>query len=103
MPLPGAWRKGNSFAAAPWRAVALDLDHDGEVLGAALAAGLSDWADAVAEHFEFADARRRRSFAGLVLTAKEGAYIRRRAERSSRPFSEAGAWLAELAERESWE
>jgi len=33
----------------------------------------------------------------LVLTAIEGAYIRCRAERSSRPFREAGAWLSSLA------
>jgi hypothetical protein len=51
----------------------------------------------IARHFAQSDGRAARSFAGLLLTAFEGAYIRARAERSSRPFEEAGAWLAELA------
>jgi hypothetical protein len=53
---------------------------------------------AIEAHFPFNDRRRAKSFAGLLLTAIEGAYIRGRAERSSKPFREAGTWLAELAE-----
>lgn len=79
--------------------VALDLDADLDPLRAVLALAFSDWATGIARHFDFADARERRSFAGLVLTAIEGAYIRCRAERSSRPFKEAGVWIAELADR----
>jgi hypothetical protein len=52
----------------------------------------------IARHFDLGDPRRTKSFAGLVLTAIEGAYVRCRAERTSRPFREAGAWLAELAD-----
>jgi TetR/AcrR family transcriptional repressor of lmrAB and yxaGH operons len=79
--------------------VTLDLDADMDALRAVLDRAFSDWITAIVGHFRFADARKTRSFAGLVLTAIEGAYIRCRAERSSRPFREAGAWLAELAER----
>lgn len=79
-------------------AVSLDLDDDLEELRRVLAATLEEWAALIARHFDFGDARRTRSFAGLILTAIEGAHIRCRAERSSRPFKEAGAWLAGLAE-----
>lgn len=78
--------------------VSLDLDTDLEELRIVLAVAFSEWAALIARHFDFADARRTKSFAGLVLTTIEGAYIRCRAERSSRPFKEAGVWLAELAE-----
>ena len=39
-----------------------------------------------------------RSFAGLLVTAMEGAYIRGRADRSGDAFREAGAWLSRLVE-----
>jgi TetR/AcrR family transcriptional repressor of lmrAB and yxaGH operons len=78
--------------------VSLDLDEDLEDLRAVLAAAFAEWVALIARHFDFADARQTKSFAGMVLTAIEGAYIRCRAERTSRPFKEAGAWLAELAE-----
>lgn len=80
-------------------AVSLDLDPDLEELRVVLAAAFSEWLALIARHFDFSDDARTQSFAGLVLTNIEGAYIRCRAERSSRPFKEAGAWLAELAER----
>jgi TetR/AcrR family transcriptional regulator, lmrAB and yxaGH operons repressor len=51
----------------------------------------------MAHHFTDGDRRAAESFAGLLLTAIEGAYIRARAERRSRPFKEAGTWLAKLA------
>jgi TetR/AcrR family transcriptional regulator, lmrAB and yxaGH operons repressor len=81
--------------------VCLDLERDLEGLRIAIATSFSGWVELIAGHFTFRDARRARSFAGLVVTAIEGAYIRGRAERSSRAFREAGLWLAELAERES--
>lgn len=77
--------------------VSLDLDEDLGALREILAAALSDWAALIASHFDLGDDRRTRSFAGLVLTTIEGAYIRSRVERTSRPFREAGAWLAEIA------
>ena len=80
-------------------AVALDLDADLEALRLVLQGAFSSWISLIAQHFDFADARRNRSFAGLLLTTIEGAYIRCRVDRSSRPFKEAGEWLAELAQQ----
>ena len=90
---------GNFQASCAAGAVALDLDADLEELRLVLQGAFSKWISLVAQHFDFADARRNRSFAGLVLTAIEGAYIRCRVDRSNRPFKEAGEWLAELAEQ----
>jgi hypothetical protein len=45
--------------------------------------------------------RARESFAGLVISAIEGAYIRGRAERTRTAFVEAGEWLARLIEQEA--
>jgi len=80
-------------------AVILDLDDGLDALRVVLDRAFSDWITTIVGHFHFTDARKTRSFAGLALTAIEGAYIRCRAERSSRPFRETGTWLAELAER----
>jgi AcrR family transcriptional regulator len=81
--------------------VSLDLDEELEVVRATIEAAFSAWIDVIASRLGFEDKRRARSFAGLVLTTIEGAYIRGRAERSSRPFTEAGVWLGELADREA--
>ena len=77
--------------------VCLDLDADLEALRGVVADAFDAWAAVIARHFAQGNGRAARSFAGLLLTAFEGAYIRARAERSSRPFEEAGTWLAELA------
>ncbi len=81
--------------------VTLDLEAGLEDLRGALADAFADWVALIERHVDCGDARRTKSFASLILTAIEGAYIRCRAERSSRPFREAGAWLAELAVRRS--
>jgi len=65
-----------------------------------IAEAFADWTELIARHFAFRGTGRTNSFARLLLTTIEGAYIRGRAERSGRPFREAGAWLAELAARE---
>jgi hypothetical protein len=62
--------------------------------------GASQWIELISMHFPIRNAGKRKSFAGLVLTVIEGAFIRARAERSSRPFRDAAVWLAEIAERE---
>lgn len=90
----GEFRRSCAFGA-----VCLDLDTELDELRIVVAHAFEDWTQLIARHFDFGDARRERSFAGMVLTAIEGAYIRARAERSSRPFTEAGAWLADLAAR----
>lgn len=90
----GAFRKSCAFGT-----VSLDLDAELEGVRAVLKTAFSKWKSLLEEHFEFDDPRRAKSFAGLVLTNIEGAYIRCRVEHSSQPFREAGAWLAELAAR----
>jgi TetR/AcrR family transcriptional regulator, lmrAB and yxaGH operons repressor len=81
-------------------AVSLDLDDEVAGLREVLARALAAWTAQIADHFDFGDTRRARSFAGLLLTAIEGAYVRARAEGSSRAFREAGAWLAALARQD---
>jgi AcrR family transcriptional regulator len=76
--------------------VCLDLDEQLDELQPVLAGMFAKWIGTIAAHFDCGDRRRSESFAGLLLTAIEGAYIRSRAERSPRPFEEAGAWLARL-------
>jgi TetR/AcrR family transcriptional regulator, lmrAB and yxaGH operons repressor len=80
-------------------AVSLDLEADMEGLRPVLADALAEWIDVIAAHVDLGDTRRTRAFASLVMTTIEGAYVRARAERSKRPFLEAGEWMAELAAR----
>ena len=82
-------------------AVSLDLDPELEVVRAVVVRFFEDTIELIQRHFAFTDKRRARSFAGLLLTAIEGAYIRGRAEKSGRAFKDASIWLAELAEREA--
>lgn len=77
-------------------AVGLDLDHSLEPLRQRLASTLDGWVDEIAAAFDLGSARRTRAFAGFVLTAIEGAYVRARVERSPAAFTEAGEWLAAL-------
>lgn len=77
--------------------VSLDLRPGLEELRVVLASALSDWAALIERHVDLGDPQRTRSFSRFVITAIEGAYVRCRAERSSRPFTEAGTWLAGLA------
>lgn len=78
-------------------AVSLDLDAEVARLQPVLAGACTRWVDRIAAHFDLGDAKRTRSFASLVLTTIEGAYVRCRAERSRKPFTEAGEWLSRLA------
>lgn len=77
--------------------VCLDLNPESAGLRQVLERALDAWIAQIARHFDLGDAVQARSFAGLLMTAIEGAYIRARAEASSRAFREAGAWLALLA------
>jgi len=92
---------GGFRSSCPAGTVCLDLDSEVEALRAAVAASLTSYVGAIAPHFRFRDPGRVQSFARLVVTAIEGAYICARANRSSAAFREAGTWLAELARRES--
>lgn len=77
--------------------VSLDLDPELEPLRNSIATAFSIWVDTIAAHFRSRNARAANSFAGLVLTTIEGAYIRSRAAQSADPFREAGRWLSALA------
>jgi TetR/AcrR family transcriptional repressor of lmrAB and yxaGH operons len=81
-------------------AVTLDLDESLARVRPAAAEAFADWRALFAAHFPIRDRRRREAFAGLLLTAIQGGYVRGRAERSAEAFREAARWLGELAERE---
>ena len=87
---------GDFRHSCPVGTVCLDLDSELDDLRFVLAAAFDQYVKAIEAHFPFQDRQRAKSFAGLLLTAIEGGYIRSRADRSSKPFREAGAWLAEL-------
>lgn len=91
-------RESGYLKSCPVGTVSLDLIGDACRLQPVLADALGQWVDCIAAHFDFGNARRTRAFASLVLTAVEGAYVRCRAERSDKAFTEAGEWLAELAQ-----
>jgi TetR/AcrR family transcriptional repressor of lmrAB and yxaGH operons len=77
-------------------AAALDLDGSLPGVQEAVAAALLAWQQVIADHLPMKTSTRRLSFAGVVLSTIEGAYIRGRAERSATPFHEAGDWFAEM-------
>jgi len=79
-------------------AVSLDLDADLEPLRQNVNAAFSVWVDTIAAQFRSHNARAADSFASLLLSTIEGAYIRSRAARSIEPFAEAGRWLSGLAQ-----
>ncbi|MEP7328704.1 MAG: hypothetical protein ABI777_05790, partial [Betaproteobacteria bacterium] len=80
--------------------VIVDLMPSDDSLRKAVESMFGAFAALIAEHFTLANPNRAASFAGFVLTAIEGSYIRGRAERSGRAFIEAGQWLAELVKVE---
>ncbi len=84
--------------SCPAGTCALDLDEGWAGLQERLGSMFEAWVALIDRRLGFGDARRSRSFAGLVLTAIEGAYVRGRAERSSAAFREAADWLALLAQ-----
>jgi TetR/AcrR family transcriptional repressor of lmrAB and yxaGH operons len=93
--------EGAFLHTCPAGTVCLDLEAGMEDLRQAVAASFGAYMAAIARHFPLANAQRTRSFAGLVVTAIEGAYLRCRAERSGAPFREAGHWLAALLRAEA--
>ena len=80
-------------------AVSLDLGEDDDTIRGVVRTALAKWEAILAKQFDLGSQQRSESFAGLLLTAIEGAYIRCRAERSSAPFLEAGGWISELLAR----
>jgi TetR/AcrR family transcriptional repressor of lmrAB and yxaGH operons len=78
--------------------LSLDLDDSLEPVRAEVGNFFEQMIDLIATQLHISDRRRARSFAGLLLSTIEGAYIRGRAERSTRAFDEAASLLAEMAD-----
>jgi AcrR family transcriptional regulator len=95
------FEQGEFRLSCPAGTVCLDLDDATAALRPVVASSLEEYMDAIERNLPFRNRRRSRAFAGLLLSAIEGAYIRGRAEQSSRAFREAGACLAELARLEA--
>jgi len=89
--------QGNFEQSCAAGAVALDIQDDVVELRAVVANVMASWQAIVARYLPMGSRARTRSFAGLVISAIEGGYIRGRAERSREPLLEAGEWLAQLA------
>ena len=77
-------------------AVALDLNTDVADLRPVVAGIMASWRAVIARHLPFRSRAQRDSFAGLVLSAIEGGYVRGRVERSAAPLLEAGNWIGRL-------
>ncbi len=92
----GRVEQGGFVLSCPAGTVCLDLEPGMDDLRRAVADSFDAYALAIARHFPLSTPQRTRSFAGLVVTAIEGAYLRCRAEESGEPFREAGRWLATL-------
>jgi TetR/AcrR family transcriptional repressor of lmrAB and yxaGH operons len=92
--------QGNFNQSCAAGAVTLDLEPGLEALRPVVAEVMASWQAVVARHIPMRSQRRAIAFAGLILSAIEGGYIRGRAERSARAFLDAGELLAELARSE---
>ena len=88
--------RGEFLHSCPAGTVCLDLDAEHDALRSVVATTLAAYVDVIATHFPALGPARAQSFAGVIVTAIEGAYVRARADRSGAPFREAGAWLAKL-------
>jgi TetR/AcrR family transcriptional repressor of lmrAB and yxaGH operons len=89
--------EGRYQASCPSGAVCLDLDAEMELLRGRVESSFKRYVEAIARHVQLDSPAETRAFAAFVLTAIQGAWIRGRASRSSKPFIEAGKWLAALA------
>lgn len=81
-------------------AVVLDLGPEVGDIRNVVADVLASWRTVIARHLPMRSRDKRESFAGLVISAIEGGYILGRAERSTAPLLEAGAWLALLVKND---
>jgi AcrR family transcriptional regulator len=79
-------------------AVTLDLADSDTELRAVCNESFDGWVDTIAQHLPWQSQKARRSFAEMVVTSLEGAFIVSRARQSGKPFLTAGKWLAAAAE-----
>lgn len=92
----GDFRKSCAFGA-----VCLDLEPGQDALRDVIEHAFDAWTTLIVGHLDLGDPRRTRTFARLVLSAIEGAYIVARAEQSGSAFREAGRWLGQLLAAEA--
>lgn len=78
--------------------VTLDLGAGDTALRGVCAAAFDSWVDAIARRLPWTSRQVRRSFAEMVVTTFEGAFILSRARESGQPFLTAGEWLAAAAD-----
>ena len=79
-------------------AVTLDLSRTDEALRAVCQEAFAEWIGAIADYLPWRNEAARRSFAEMVVTTLEGAFVLSRARRSGKPFVTAGEWLALAAD-----
>ena len=79
-------------------AVTLDLSSADDALRAVCQEAFESWVDTIEQRLPWRSRKARRSFAEMVVTTLEGAFIVSRAQQSGQPFLTAGDWLAEAAE-----
>jgi TetR/AcrR family transcriptional repressor of lmrAB and yxaGH operons len=89
---------GNFQSSCMAGTLSLDLDDSLEGIRAEVNVFFERLIELVVVHLQMPEPRRARSFAGLLVTTIEGAYIRGRAERSTRAFDEAAVLLGEMAD-----
>ena len=85
----------------PLGAVCLDLDRDMEALRTRVASNFDRYIETIARNVNVGSPRENKVFAAFVVTTIQGAWIRSRAERSGKPFREAGAMLSALVAAKS--
>ena len=78
--------------------VTLDLDAGDGALRAVCADAVETWVETIAGRIPWKSRKLRRSFAEMVVTTFEGAFVTSRARQSGQPFITAGEWLAVAAE-----
>lgn len=78
--------------------VTLDLAAGDSVLRSVCAEAIDGWVEEIARRLPWKSQKLRRSFAEMVVTTFEGAFIISRARQTGQPFITAGEWLATAAE-----
>jgi TetR/AcrR family transcriptional repressor of lmrAB and yxaGH operons len=82
-------------------AVTLDLGAGDTALRRVCDQVFDGWVVTLAAHLPWRDKAKRQSFAELIVTTLEGAFVLGRARKSGQPFLAAGEWLALAAESAS--
>ncbi len=78
--------------------VTLDLAAGDSVLRGVCAEAVDGWVEEIARRLPWKSQKLRRSFAEMVVTTFEGAFIVSRARQTGQPFITAGEWLAAAAD-----